>query len=119
VAFNGGGANPVDCCANCPPGSGLRSPLLASELASDARLEVNVQDGPNAGRHIAKCVAFLTWEASIRGVVYKLSCDAGSALIIRSPSSCATSTAVEGSPFSAIFPGAVFGARRDVVVTKA
>jgi hypothetical protein len=119
VDFNGGGANPVDCCANCPPGSGTRAPLLARELESDPRLEVNVQDGPNAGRHIAKCIAFLTWEASIRGVVYKLSCDAGSAFVIRGPSFSLASTVVESDPFSAIFPGALFGADRDVVVTIA
>jgi hypothetical protein len=117
--FKGGGSGAIDCCSGCGSGSGFRTSLFASELASHPRLEVSVQDGPNAGRHTARSVSYLTWEVSIHGVIYKVSCDAGTALVIRGPSSSAASTAVEGGPFSAIFPGAVFGAVRDVVVTKA
>jgi hypothetical protein len=119
VNFKGGGPNPIDCCSASCCAASAHTSQLATELASPARLEVNIQDGPNAGHHLAKSVSHLTWEANIRGMSYKISGDAGSALVIQGPSSSITSRVVESSPFSAIFPGTLFGAVRDVVVTKA
>jgi hypothetical protein len=118
VHFNAGGSgSTIDCCASC--GSGPTSPWLAAELASHPRLVVAVPDGPNAGLHEATAISNLTWVATIRGVTYKVAFDSGAGLVIRGPSTSETSTSVEGAPFSAPFPGTVFGAVGDVVVTKA
>jgi hypothetical protein len=117
--FNGGGQNPYDCCSGCGSGSGAGTSVVARELASHGPLEVAVSDGPNAGLHRATAVASYTWEVTIRGVNYQLCCDPGDTLVIRGPSSSAPSKSVEGSPFSATFPGAALGAGGDVVVTKA
>jgi len=118
VPFNAGGSgSSIDCCASC--GSGSTSLWLAAELASHPRLTVTVPDGPNSGLHEATAVSNLTWVVMIRGVTYRVACEPGTALVIRGPSTSQTSTSVEGNPFSAVFPGTPFGARGDVVVTKA
>jgi hypothetical protein len=117
--FYGGGPYPRDCCANCPSSSAFEKASLASELATHPRLEVAVPDGPHAGLHRATAVSYLTWAATIHGVTYEVSCDRGGALILRGPSASSPATSVEDGPFSATFPGAVFGAVGDVVVTKA
>jgi hypothetical protein len=122
VPFNAGGSGAIDCCASCGSGSGSARPLLANELAAHRHLEVAVPDGLNAGLHRATAVSSLAWEVTIRGLTYKLSCDTLAALVVlvvRGPASSAASTSVERNPFSAIFPGAPFGAAGDVVVTKA
>jgi hypothetical protein len=117
VPFTAGGSGPTtDCCVSS--GSGSAAPLLARELASQARLEVAVPDGPNAGLHTATTVSSLAWELTLRGVTYRVCCDPGPALVIRGPSSSAPAHSVEGGPFSATFPGAVLGAVGEVVVTK-
>jgi hypothetical protein len=118
VPFTAGGSgSSIDCCASC--GSGWASPLLAHELAAHPRLEVAVPDGPDAGLHTARAVSPLAWELTVGGATYRLSCDTPAGLLIRGPSSSAPATSVEGNPFSAAFPGAVFRAAGAVVVTKA
>ncbi len=119
--FFGGGSPVRDCCAESPCGSGSapEAALVARELASHPQLDVAVPDGPNAGLHRATAVSYGTWAVTVRGVTYEVCCDGVAALVLRSPSTAAPSTAVERGPFSAIFPGKVVGAVGDVVVTKA
>jgi hypothetical protein len=118
-AFNGGGPNPTDCCSGCASNLLPERAVLQSELQSHPRLEVAVPDGPNAGLHQATAVSCLKWAVTVRGVTYEVCCERGADLVLRGPSAAAPSTSLEGSPFSASFPGAVFGAVGDVVVTKA
>jgi hypothetical protein len=118
VPFTAGGSgSSIDCCASC--GSGSATPLLAHELADYPRLEVAVPDGPHAGLHTARAVSPLAWELTVGGATYRLACDAPAGLLLRGPSSSAPAASVEGNPFSAAFPGAVFRAAGAVVVTKA
>jgi hypothetical protein len=118
VTFTAGGSgSTIDCCAS--RAFGHTNPGLAAELGSHPRLEVAVPDGPNAGLHEATDVSHLKWAVTIGGVTYGVACDAGAALVIRGPATSATARSVERSPFSATFPGRVFGASGDVVVTKA
>ena len=93
--------------------------LVAQELAAQRQLEVTVPDGPNAGVHRAMVVGALAWEVSIRAVTYRVCGQHGAALVVQGPSASTAALEVEANPFSAIFPGAAFGSRGDVVVMKA
>jgi hypothetical protein len=119
VDFTGGGSNPGDCCSGCGSGHDLERSTLVGELAAHPDLEITVPDGPNAGMHRATNVSALTWAATIHAVTYKVFCNGNGALVIQGPSSSVPSANIDSGPFSAIFPGAVVGARGDIVVTKA
>jgi hypothetical protein len=118
VPFSTGGASPKDCCSSCP-GFGLATTLVEQELASHPPLAVAVPDGPNSGLHKATAVAHLTWETRMGGEIFKVLYDTAATLVVQGRTFSAASTAVESHPFSAIFPGGVFGAAGDVVVTTA
>jgi hypothetical protein len=100
----------TDCCASS--GGGARAAVLTAD-----ELDVAIPDGANAGAHTAKASGPGAWKMSVGKQQYTL--HGGRRLVIRGPSSTAVSKAVEGSPFSATFPGAIFGAKGDVVVTVA
>ncbi len=121
VPFYGGGPNPCDCCAYCSSGSssGGGMSAMAAELAAHPPLEASVPDGPNAGRHRAHAVAFLTWQFAVGGRTYTLGCAGGNSLLLRGPSASALPAALEWGPFSAVFPGELLGSAGDVVVTVA
>jgi hypothetical protein len=117
VPFTAGGSgSTIDCCASC--GSGLGASVVADELVSHPHLDVAVPDGPNIGLHRAMAVSYLTWEMTIRGATYRVSCGPPG-LVIRGPSTSTPATSVERHPFSATFSGAVFASAGNVVVTKA
>jgi hypothetical protein len=69
--------------------------------------------------HEATAISHLTWVVTIRGTTYRVAGDRGAALVIEGPAGRDTPTSVEGGPFSATFPGKVFGAAGEVVVTPA
>jgi hypothetical protein len=48
---------------------------------------------------------------------YTISTETTAGLVVRRGSSRGAAKSVEGKPFSAIFPGKIFGAAGDVVVT--
>jgi len=118
--FNGGGPNPKDCCSASECGSCSGAMLVGGtgELASMADLEVTIPDGANAGIYTATAVSPLRWDVTIGGATYSVS-GAGAGLVVQGPSGAARSTALACNPFSATFPGKVFGATADVVVTLA
>lgn len=121
VYFYAGGDNPTDCCASCS-GSSSGSSSASSPLAAlGARplLEVTVPDGPSAGRHRALAVAFLTWQFAAGGQTYTVRGLGESSLLAAGPAASAPPRALEWRPFSAVFPGAVFGSAGEVVVTVA
>jgi hypothetical protein len=117
IFHTGGSGATIDCCASCA-GAQPHS-HVATELASHPPLEVAVPDGPRAGLHRATAVSHMTWELPVGGVTYRLCFGCGALPVLLSPASSAPSTSVEREPFSATFPGAVFGAAGDVVVTIA
>jgi hypothetical protein len=120
VPFTSGGDNPRDCCAGCPPGSGsgLLTAGLARALAGKAHLDVTVPDGKNAGIHKAKSIALLKWQVTLGSAHFAIgTCAAGKTLVIQGPGVSVSSRAIALKPFSAAFPGASFGATKDVVVT--
>jgi hypothetical protein len=117
--FNGGGPSAFDCCSGGGSGSASGMSVVARELASNAPLEVAVPDGPNAGLHRAKAVGPFTWDLTVRGVAYRVCRCGASGLAIRGPSSSVSAASIEGSPFSATFPGSALAAAGDVVVTLA
>jgi hypothetical protein len=118
AVFNAGGPSPRDCCSGCVSGSGIQYSLRAPELASTPDLDVTVADGANAGTYKATAVAALSWRVTVGGVAYTL-CAAGAGLVIKGPAASAWATAVAAEPFSANFPGALFGAADEAVVTLA
>jgi hypothetical protein len=105
AAVSGG----TDCCDT---GGGAPAALLEA-----GELDVVIPDGPNAGAHTAKATGPGAWRLSVGKEHYTLA--SSRRLVIRGPSGTAVRKAVEASPFSATFPGAIFGAKGDVVVTVA
>jgi hypothetical protein len=117
VVFTAGGSGARDCCAEapCAPPGGA---AVARELASSPDLQVTVPDGTNAGIYTARAVAALKWSVTIAGVEYTLIC-AGPGLVLIGPTCSTDATSVACGPFSATFPGHLFGATLDAVVTTA
>jgi hypothetical protein len=121
VAFEGGGVpGDTDCCTDCTGGSSpvaLPGPLVA-ELAARITLDVTVPDGKHAGIYQATTVAHMKWQVKVGGVHYTVStCAARKTLMIHGASSPASHKTIAYKPFSATFPGSVFGASIDIVVT--
>ena len=73
--------------------------------------------GRTPAAHTAKASGPAAWQMTVGKEQYTLA--NGRRLVIRGPSATAASKAIEASPFSATFPGAIFGAKGDVVVTVA
>jgi hypothetical protein len=109
-------ASSTDCCSGCISGSGMM-PFIA-ELMSMPDLDVTVADGANAGTYKATAVGAFRWRVAVGKAAYLLYV-CGSNLVIDGPAGTAASTAVVGNPFSAVFPGAIFLATNDIVVTLA
>src|SRR5262245_56860162 len=116
--FQGGGPGPTDCCAVCGSGAGPGLTETMSELESSPDLAVAVPDGDNAGSHKASAVASLTWSVTV-GEIACLILVRGCDLVLQGPSGSVCSASVESEPFSATFPGKLFGATEDIVVTVA
>jgi hypothetical protein len=115
-----GSTGAADCCAGCGSGSGSGDRPITEELADGVPLRVTVPDGPNAGHYVAKPVGRLRWEVAIGPKKYEVGfADDGSGLFLRDPAASAAATWMDANPFAATLPGAVVGAKRDVVVTKA
>ena len=91
----------------------------ARELAFTPVLDLTVADGANAGTYKARTVAALKWRAIIGGEAYVLCPGPDNRLAMKGPLSSVSATSVAGEPFSATFPGAIVGAKNDIVVTLA
>ena len=102
----------LDYCDRTMAALADRKPLVTAD-----ELDVAIPDGANAGAHTAKASSPGAWQMTVGKEQYTLA--NGRRLVIRGPKGTIVSKAVEASPFSATFPGAVFGAKGDVVVTVA
>jgi hypothetical protein len=116
--FQGGGPAPTDCCAVCGSGAGAAVGESMAELESSPDLAVTVPDGVNGGSYKASAVASLTWSLTVGKVTCTIFAR-GSGLVLQGPSATVSSASVEPEPFSATFPGKIFGATEDIVVTVA
>jgi hypothetical protein len=108
-----------DCCTESACSSSSSSGSQLAELAGNPALEVSVPDGANAGCYPAQPTGPQTWVVSVGGADYQLFLDPGAGLVIRSGSFLAPCATLDVEPFSATFPGEVFGASAEVVVTLA
>ena len=100
-------------------GSGVGAHLteVARELAYTPVLDVTVADGANAGTYKASAVAALKWRVIIGEKAYVLSAGPGKRFAMMGPAASILATSVAGEPFSATFPGAIVGAKNEIVVT--
>jgi hypothetical protein len=119
VVFYAGGSGDPDCCASVPCASAAGSAQVAGQVSASTDLEVTVPDGTNAGTYTARPIAELRWSLTIAGVDYALFCGGSSGLVLQGPTSSTDATAITFGPFSATFPGHLFGATIDAVVTLA
>jgi len=117
--FNCGGSGAVDCCVSCGSGSGSGTIALPRELLSHQSLQISIPDGPKTGHYQAVVISHLTWGLTIGETPYQIAADTSNSLVLHAPASSIVSSSVEKEPFSASFPGALFGAAGDVVVTIA
>jgi hypothetical protein len=117
--FNCGGSGAVDCCVSCGSDSGSRTIVLPRELLTHQSLEISIPDGPYTGHYKAVVISHLTWGLTISEIPYRIAADTSNLLVLHAPASSAVSTSVEREPFSASFPGVLFGSAGDVVVTIA
>jgi hypothetical protein len=99
----------------CSSASG--SSVLAGELAYAAALLVSVPDGRYAGHYLAMRVTNRTWKVTIGEAKYTITSRTGQDLFIGRAGRFVASKKITPKPFSAFFPGKIFGARGDVVVT--
>jgi hypothetical protein len=117
-----GMAGAIDCCSSapCTGNSDLASQVLAAvELKTGVALQITIPDGAQAGLHTARTVSQLTWSTSVAGNEFLLTYCCTNGLVIRARSKSTPVESIEFEPFTAIFPGTIFGAEGKVVVTVA
>jgi hypothetical protein len=103
-----------ECCTCSGSGSGA----APDELDGAAELDVAIPDGAYAGNHTARASGRGQWRLTLGKSDYTIR-SAGGKPVASGPAGSAAASSVESSPYSATFPGSVFGAKGDVVVTVA
>ncbi|HEV3437820.1 MAG TPA: hypothetical protein VG122_10700 [Gemmata sp.] len=117
-----GKAGAIDCCSSgpCTGNSDLASQVLSAvELKTGLALQIAVPNGAHAGLHTARMVSQLTWSIPVARDEFLLTYCCMSGLVIRAKSKSTPVESIEFEPFTAIFPGTIFGAEGKVVVTVA